>query len=389
MRIGINASFVRKPNTGIGQVTLNFLKKLSNFQFSIFNFQDLEFVLYLEENLPSDVKLPENFTKRIVLPFWKRDDLIRAMWRDKYTLPKQIKKDKCDVFINLYQSAVILPKEIKHIMVVHDIILELFPEYLNNSRKKLFWKLTKKAIRKADKIIAISRRTEKDLILHLGIAGENIAVGYLDISNIFKNEVSQKKSEKVLKKYKLNPGYILAGGGMEVRKNVEGVIRAYKSLHKSFELEKSLPKLAIYGKLMPELAPLVTDAEALIKDLNLTQRVKLLGQVPQEDLPALYKNAEFFIYPSKYEGFGLPVLEAMNLGTPVITSKTSSLPEVGGDAVLYCNPSEVHDISMVLRNLLLNKHLRDALSERGKIRAAQFSWDKFAEKMFYIIENLK
>jgi glycosyltransferase involved in cell wall biosynthesis len=103
----------------------------------------------------------------------------------------------------------------------------------------------------------------------------------------------------------------------------------------------------------------------------------------------LYKAAEFFVYPSLYEGFGLPVLEAMNQGVPVITSKLSSIPEVGGDAVLYCHPEDEKDIAMVMKNLLVNKHLRHVLSERGKERAKRFSWDKFGEKLFRIIENLK
>ena len=379
MRIGINASFARKDNTGIGQVTLNFLKKLSELKVN-------DFILYLEEDLPKDFKLPENFTKRIFLPLWKRDDLIRKIWWEKNLLPQQVKKDECDILISLYQCPTIT--DIKHIMIVHDIIPELFPEYLNNSRKKKYWKLTKKAIAKADKIIAVSRRTEKDLIQHLGIDPEKITTNYPYVSSVFKIPISSGESARVLSKYRINPGYILAGGGMEVRKNIEGVIRAYKLLHTRIKLERTPPNLVIYGKLMPELVPLTTDAEKLIRELNLIQSVKLLDAVEQKDLPALYKNSIFFVYPSFYEGFGLPVLEAMNQGTPVITSKKSSLPEVGKDAVLYCNPDDIEDIAMVMRNVLLNKHLREALSERGKERAKEFSWDKFVEKIFNILSAI-
>ncbi|MFH0969226.1 MAG: glycosyltransferase family 1 protein [Patescibacteria group bacterium] len=388
MKIGINASFARKPNTGIGQVSINFLKKLiENHESRIMNH---EFVLYSEEGI--DLKLSDKFTKKVFLPIWKRDDLVRKVWWEKYLLPKKIKEDKCDVFLSLYHCPTIIPGDAKHIMVVHDIIPELFPEYLNNSRKRKYWKLTKKAIQKADKIIAISSRTEKDLIQHLGVEPEKISVNYPDVDEIYKNEVSKVKSEKFLKKYDLKPGYILGGGGLEVRKNAEGLIRAYKYLlesNKNLHFIKNLPDLVISGKLMPELAPLITDAEKLVKELNLAQKVKLLDFVPQEDLPALYKNALVFVYPSIYEGFGLPVLEAMNVRTPVITSKKSSLPEVGRDAVLYCNPEDVHDIEMVLRNVILNEHLRDELRRRGKERAKNFSWEKFMEKLFRIISNFK
>lgn len=426
MIIGINASFARKPNTGIGQVTINFLKKLiENHELRIMNH---EFVLYLEEDLPEDIILPENpassagkFRKQVFLPLWKRDDLIRKIWWEKRLLPKKTKKDKCDVFLSLYQSATIFKKchserseesraniagdnnsesfiaatqddkRAKHIMIVHDIIPELFPEYLNNSRKKRYWNLTKKAIQKADKIVAVSSRTEKDLIRHLGIDPAKISINYPDVDEMYKTEVKKSESQKVLKKHDLRPGYILSGGGLEKRKNTDGLIRAYHNLlenNKKTRIINEIPQLVISGKLMPELAPLVTDAEKLIKELNLTQHVKLLDFVPQEDLPALYKNALVFAYPSFYEGFGLPVLEAMNAGTPVITSKNSSLPEIGRDAVLYCNPEDEKDIEMVLRNVILREHVRDELRRRGKERAKYFSWERFVEKMLNLTLSL-
>jgi len=394
MKIGINASFARKPDTGIGQVTLNFLRKLSEFKVKSEKLKDIEYILYLEEDLPQDLKLPKNFHKRIFLPLWKRDDLIRKIRWEKTLLPRKVKKDQCDILLSLYQSAAICSglTATKHIMVVHDVIPKLFPEYLNNSRKKYYQLLTEKSIICADKIIAISKRTEKDLIQHLGVSPDKITVNYPDVDAIYKEEVSEKMNRKVLRKYKLKPGYVLAGGGLEVRKNIEGVIRAYDFLlhrnKQAFFLEDP-PKLVISGKLLPQLAPLVTDAEKIIKELNLTQAVKLLDFVPQEFMPALYKNAEMFVYPSKYEGFGLPVLEAMSQGTPVIASKNSSLPEVGGDAILYTDPDFTEDIAMVIKNLLLKENLRETLSQRSKERAKLFSWEIFVEKILNIIDNLK
>ncbi len=388
MRIGINASFARKPNTGIGQVTINFLRKLiENHESRIANH---EFILYLEEDI--DLKLPENFQKRIFLPFWKRDDLIRKIWWEKRLLPKKAKKDKCDVFLSLYQSPTILRKSIKHIMLVHDIIPKLFPEYINNSRKANYQRLIEKAIGKADRIISVSSRTEKDLVQYLGIDPAKISVSYVDVDPIYKREFLDKSVSKILDRHSLYRGYIYNGGGLEIRKNIEGLIRAYKALLDKNEIEnfaEEVPNLVISGKLMPKLAPLVTDAEKLVKELNLTQKVKLLDFVPQEDLPALYKGSLFFIYPSFYEGFGLPVLEAMNQGVPTITSKNSSLPEVGGDAVLYCHPDDEKDLVMVMKNLIMNKNLRQALSERAKERSARFSWDGFINKIFGIIESFQ
>ena len=388
MRVGINASFLRKQNTGIGQVTTNFLKKLV--EFSIFNFQFSnkrnEYFLYLEEDV--DLELPDNFHKVVFLPQWKRDDIVRAIWWQRYLLPKKVREDKCDVFFSLFQCATFLPKNIKHIMLVHDVILEFFPQYLNNWRKKYFWLISKRAIRKADKIIAVSHRTEKDLIAHLGIEAKKITVSYIDADEIYKKEVSDDEGQAVLGKYKLEKGYIYTGGGLEVRKNTESVLRAYKILFDKYGHTGKIPKLVISGKLMPELAPLVTDVEQLVEVLELGKQVVILGYVPQTDLPALYRNAVLFAYPSLYEGFGLPVLEAMNQGTPVITAKTSSLPEVGADAVLYCDPKSVDDLTMVMKNVIMNDHLQAALSLKGKERATHFSWNKFVEKFLNIINEI-
>ncbi len=392
MKIGINASFCRKPNSGIGQVSLCFLRKLIEIEKEAGKKKQknkLEFVLYLEEDLPKGFKLPRNFQKKIFLPVYKRDDLIRKIWWEKYLLPRKVKKDGCDVFFSLYQCPTIL-KNIKHIMLAHDIVPSLFPEYLDNARKKYYQKLTEVAIARADKILAISSRTEKDLIQHLQVPADKISVNYIDVDEIFKKPISAENGKKILKKYKLSSNYIFAGGGMEIRKNVDGVIRAYKMLierNKNLHFIESIPKLVIYGKLLPNLS-LAIDAEKLAKELNLTKQIRFLGAVLQEDLPALFKNALFFIYPSHYEGFGLPVSEAMNQRTPVITAKNSSLPEVGLDSVLYCNADDTKEISIVMKKVLTDKNLRETLSRRGLERAKFFSWEKFVKKFLNILSEL-
>ncbi|OGI29678.1 MAG: hypothetical protein A2288_02025 [Candidatus Moranbacteria bacterium RIFOXYA12_FULL_44_15] len=403
--IGINASFARKPNSGIGQVTLNFLRKLSELKVKSDpvkllrdnGVKKLKVILYLEEDLPKGFKLPKNpassagkFTKKIFLPVYKRDDLIRKIWWEKFSLPRQIEKDQCDIFISLYQCPTIL-KNIPHLMLVHDIIPKLFPEYLDNARKELYWRLTERAIKKADKIFSVSKHTEKDLVRHLNIAADKISTNHIDVDEIYKKTVLPKESARFLKKYKLKPGYLLAGGGYETRKNVESVVRAYKHLlkhNKNSHFVPQLPCLAIYGKILPPTLSLALDINKLLRELNLTEHVKLLDMVPQKDMPAIFSNASMFVYPSRYEGFGMPPLEALNAGAPVIVSKVSSLPEVCGDAALYCRADDPKDIAMVIRNVLLNKDLRETLIRRGRERAKNFSWEKFTEKVVNSIENL-
>lgn len=384
MRIGINASFLRKSATGIGQVTMHFLHTIAARRGG----HGDEFFLYVEED-PA-ITLPDHFHVRSFLPPWKRDDLVRKIWWEKFSLPRMIAKDRCDVMISTYQSATILPEHCLHIMVVHDLIPRLFPHYCNNARKKIYRALVERAIGAADKIIAISKRTEKDLIQILALQPEKITVSHLAVDPIFHAKVSDRHSASVLKRYHLSPGYIYAGGGMDLRKNMDGVLRAYRIVRERMRhAKKDIPPLVLSGALFPHLAPLITDVEKRVKELNIAPYVHILGHVPQEDLPALYANAVFFLYPSLYEGFGMPVVEAMSVGTPVVTSKKSSLPEVGGDSVLYCDPTSAHDIAMVMHNLIQKKELRTILAQRGKERARRFSWDTFTEKIFMIIAQEK
>ncbi len=137
---------------------------------------------------------------------------------------------------------------------------------------------------------------------------------------------------------------------------------------------------------MPQLAPLIVDVEGLAREIDIESKVKILGYVPQEDLPALYANASMFVFPSRYEGFGLPVLEAMNMGTPVITAHASSLPEVCGDAALFADPESDEDVAEKISSLLSDPKLREQCVTRGRIRAQDFSWRRFTERVITSIQ---
>ncbi len=377
MRVGINASFLRKLHTGIGQVTLHFLKNIQESS-------QVEFVLYLEESIDTKLDIPRHFEQRVFLPWWRRDDLVRKIWWERFLLPKMALRDECDVFISLYQSATIMPKSIRHLMVVHDIIPKFFPGYLNTSRKRMYWKNVERGILHADRIFSVSSRTEKDIIQQLGVFPSKITVNHVDIDPIFKQSINMSQSAKILKKYGLSSGYVYHGGGLEMRKNTEGVLVAYRTLLNREQSDRSIttvPPLVISGALMPNLAPLVTDVARRVQELGLTSNVRLLGFVPQEDLPALYAGASCFLFPSRYEGFGMPILEAMSVGTPVITSKGSALTEVGKDAVRYCDPDDTEDIATVLDALLTQPQLCNLLVKRGKNRSVDFSWKAFTGKI--------
>ncbi len=381
MRIGINASFLRKPATGIGQVTLHFLKTLSELSEA----KAHTFVLYLDEEVGT-CNWPANFEQRIFLPWWKRDDVPRKLLWER-NLSRRAQEDGCQAFISLSQSATIFSKNFPHIMVVHDLIPEIFPEYRRKITQRLHWRNISKAIKTAKKIIAVSQSTKKDLVRLFGISEDRIDVASPSVDPIFHEDLSSAAVRKVLEKYNLQPGYIYHGGGLELRKNTAVACEAYailKGREMRKDLRTSLPPLVISGKIHTTSNKLATDIVAWEQKLSsIGADVRLLDFVPQNDLPALYKGALFFVYPSSYEGFGMPVLEALSVGVPTIVSRNSSLPEVGGEAVKYYEPYfDAVWLAKKMENLLLDNTLREDLISKSRHQALQFNWKNFTETVY-------
>jgi len=371
MRIGINASFLRKPDTGIGQVTRGFVNEILKSR----SHED-EYFLYLEKDV--DLKLPKNFHKRHFLPrWWKRDDLARKILWEKFLLPKKAKEDKCDLFISLYQCPTFLPKDMKHKMVVHDMIPKIFPEYLDNWRKKIYTRLSWQAAKDADQIITVSEWSKKDVHKFLAIPLEKITVAYISIGDEFFEKADYKKDLEVIEKYGIYGRYIFYIGGFDFRKNVSGLLREYADMIDRYDIKDV--NLILGGEDRSQYNRLFTDVKAEIEKLGLQKRVQSIGFVKQEDMPAVYRHAELFVLPTLYEGFGLMALEAMACGAPMAVSKTSSLPEVGGNAAVYFNPYDEEEMARVMNKALHNMKLRAIMSEKGKERAKKFSWKKFTE----------
>lgn len=373
MKIGINASFLRKPDTGIGQVSRGFISEL------IKSHSDKnEYFLYLEKDI--DLKLPKNFHKRIFLPAWKRDDLIRKIWWEKFLLPKYVKQDQCDMFISLYQCPTFLPKRIPHKMLVHDLIPKIFPEYLDNWRKKLYFYISNQAIQHADEIITVSEWSKKDIHKFLNIPNDRIKAAYPSVGEEFFEKSSNDKDNKTLEKYDVFGRYIFYISGFDFRKNVPGLLEAFAKLLENYEVSDI--NLVLGGEDKSRFSRLLTNVKEEIEKFGLGDKVNLIGFVEQKDLPALYRNCEMYVLPSLYEGFGMMPLEAMASGAPVAISKNSSLPEVGGDAVLYFNPHDTDEMARVMGKVLRNNKLRIRLSEKGKDRAKKFSWKNFVKVFF-------
>jgi glycosyltransferase involved in cell wall biosynthesis len=370
MKIGINASFLRKPDTGVSQVTRVFLDELIRS-----HSEKNEYFLYLEKDI--DLKLPKNFQKRVFLPkFWKRDDLIRKICWERFLLPKIVAKDGCELFISLYQSPTVL-KNIKHKMLVHDMVWKIFPEYLDNWRKKFYAFLIWQGVKKADEIFAVSEWTKRDIHKYLKIGTQDIKVTSPSVDEGFKKNEDQQDDNKILDKYNIYGRYVFYVGGFDFRKNIPNLLKAFQEMLSKYQF--SDVKLVLAGDDKSKFSPLFSDIQKEIDTADLKDKVILTGFVKQADLPALYRNCDLFVFPSLYEGFGLPVLEAMASGAPAVVSKSSSLLEVGGNAVLYFNPHDTEEIARVMGKVIKNGKLRLNLSEKSKLRAEQFSWSSFVK----------
>jgi glycosyltransferase involved in cell wall biosynthesis len=251
------------------------------------------------------------------------------------------------------------------VVTVHDLVFLRFPEYLNRRTRWLARMGLRQAIREANAFIAVSYSSANDLIQLTGIRKEQVYVVPEAADAYFRPVPVFQLRER----YKLEGPFVLYVGTLEPRKNLTGLVRAFAAL--------DMPglKLLIAGK----KGWMYQELFATVEALGLTSRVVFTGFVPDSDLPALFSAAQVFVYPSLYEGFGLPVLEAMQCGAPVITTSVSSLPEVAGEAALLVAPDDVRGLTDAIRRVLTEPGLREELRGRGLEQSRRFSWSKTAD----------
>ena len=320
-------------------------------------------------------------------PFPKQDNLTfrhidkRGLKWHLETL-KDLKSERPDLYIapTSFIIPALAPRWLRVALVVHDLVAFLFPR--NHSKKAVFVeRLTlRSALRKASKVFVVSENTQNDLInLFNYPKSQTVEIPCAPHDSYF-DELNPKDSEKVRKKFNLPEKFILGVGTLEPRKNFANLIKSYIIVKRKYPEYK----LVIGGKKGWKYQEL----EQLVKLHHLEQDVLFLGYVKDEDLHHLYNLAEVFVFPSLYEGFGIPPLEAMASGCPVIASNTSSLPEVVGDAGLLIDPRNSVKIADGIISLIENQQLRNMLVERGVHRSRKFTWDESAQKALEEIQKL-
>lgn len=270
----------------------------------------------------------------------------------------------------------------KKVVTIHDMAFMAYPETVR-TRTKYILKLTiKKTIKRADKIIAVSEFSKQELMKYFSVPAEKVEVVYNAVdADLYNSSISAAAVDEVKGKYGIKGDYFLYLGTLEPRKNLERLITAYS---KFIEGKKEYPKLVLAGK-KGWFYESIFDK---VRELKLGDDIIFTDYIPQEDAPLLMNGALAFCFPSLYEGFGMPPLEAMACGTPVLTSDCSSLPEVVGDCAVLIDPLSEESIASGMEKLYSDRALRESLSLKGVSRAADFTWGKFAEKLYDIYRGL-
>lgn len=315
-------------------------------------------------------------------PFPRRDLLYNL-----FTYPKIVQKslEESDLIHFFSQEDTFLLRYLKldcpTIATCLDTIGLHLPE--NGTFGKLFTGYSIRSMRKADKIITISEKTKEDLIQYTRIPEEKIKTIYLGVDAKFKI-LKEEDIQELKNRYDLPENFILYLGSEQSRKNFIFLIKAFYCLKKKYNLKIKLVKA---GRSQ------ITEKQRkktfeLINKLNLTKDIIFIDYIPEKDLTTLYNAANLFVYPSLYEGFGLPPLEAMACGTPVITSNTTSLPEVVGEAGIIVDPHNIKELRDAMYNVLKDPELGNELSKKGLKRAKMFSWERTAQETWKVYEDI-
>jgi len=267
----------------------------------------------------------------------------------------------------------------KKVVVIHDCAFSHFSEFKNILSKIYFKSLYLSAKHFSKAIITVSEFSKKELIDHYGIEPEKIAVIYHGVPKL--PDVDDNFVQKIVRKFKLYSPYFLYVGNTRPRKNIIGLLKGFKI----FLQKHPNCKLVLAGKIDNQFL----NIQEKIKSLKLEDNIIQTDFISDEEKVALYKRAISLVFPSFYEGFGIPVIEAQSLGVPVLTSNTSSLPEIGGNSVLYVDPYNINEISKGMEKLFLDEDLRKDLIKKGYLNIRRFSYKKAAEKLLKLLKHLK
>ena len=381
MKILINAYQMTEEITGTDRCAFNVLRHLQNLD------AHNEYIVVCRENstyIPPVIRAP-NVTVRYAGD-WRKSRALRIASRG-YSFLRRLLIERPDLHFSFHNLSAPFIKSCPTVVTNLDIIPLVFPDLYFEDRAHKYRSLMriKRAVRVADRFISISEFSRDELVRRFGIDPARVTVVYLGIEEKFVRTDEDHLLKMLRKQYGLPRRYILTVGSTEPRKNVVAAVRAYSKLPRAFREEVGL---VVIGRPWRGRT-----TSSLLASLSLAEgeasRLVFPGYVEDDDLPGLYSAAEVFLYHSLYEGFGLPPLEAMACGTPVICSNTTSLPEVIGDGGVLVDPEDPDAIATEVARLLTDAALRDELVRKGLARAKQFSWESTARAILQVFRQFE
>jgi len=373
LRIGIDYTAAVRQGAGIGRYTRELVRALAKLN------RGHDYVLFAAAGGQrlADAGWPPNFQMRSV-PL--SDRALAILWhRLQLPLWVELVTGSVDIF---HSPDFVLPpvRRAKTLVTVHDLSFMRYPQCADANLRAYLNKVVPRSVHRANLVLADSQSTKDDLVELLGVEPARIEVVYPGVEERFHPIENQAILEQVRKRYNLPPRFVLGLGTLQPRKNFTRLIEAFADLRFAI-CDLHLVIAGGKGWLYEEIF-------ATVEQLGLEEKVIFPGFVADQDLPALYNLADLFVFPSLYEGFGLPPLEAMACGTPVITSDASSLPEVVGEAGLIVEATDVEDLAEAMKRVLEDDALQEEMIARGLEQARKFTWEEAASKLLSLYETL-
>lgn len=366
VKVGIDASFLGN-HAGLGGYLRRVIRALARVD------PDGDYTLFTNTSDPGGPLPDIGSMHRVTVPGRN------AIARNGIILPLMLARHGVDVFHAQYLAPPLCPSKI--VVTIHDLIHERYPDFYPPGIVKRFRVVVPLTVRRASAIITDSEYSKRDIVRRYRVAPEKVTVALCAADSIFQPIHDEGRLAAVRARYGTGETFLLCVGSIERRKNLRALIAAYVKLRQADTTRAKLVLVGSEGWLNDDIFTAARDS-GYDGDLVFT------GYIPAEDLVALYNAATVFVYPSLFEGFGMPPLEAMACGTPVVTSNASSLPEVVGEAALTVDPHDIEALAKAMAMALGNEALRSELGNRGLRRAAEFSWESTARTISHVYREV-
>jgi len=367
MRVGFDGKRVIQNFTGLGNYSRYVLKVLSEY------FPENSYHIYT-----SKIPDAEQKSKFSTVDFrYPAKNKFAGLWRS-FSIVNDLKRDNIDLYHGLSNEipAGLRKANIASVVTIHDLIFLRYPQYYPFIDRQIYYLKSRYACRNADAIIAVSEQTKRDIVHFLKIPEDKISVVYQNCDSSFREKLSKEAKEKIRKVYDLPERYLLNVGTVESRKNLMLIAKSLKSVPEDIHL-------VVAGK----ETPYAEEVKKCLKLTGLNHRVHFLKNIKFSDLPGIYQLANIFIYPSKFEGFGIPVVEALTSGVPVIAATGSCLEEAGGPGTLYVDPENYMQLAAYINSILENPDIGKGMVEKGYDYVKKFDDKTFAADLMDIYKK--